>query len=459
MQATMGKHDFRHAAARTFSSAENSTAQKAKTSSSKSMPSISAPVMALAIFGGAMAARFWYSSTLDGDYGLLSSITGAPRQDQSKVTIVLPQSVTTSSNRGKSSKSDASVSSLLLRVDREDLQIFLQTQQQNLEVQKEAAKEVTQQMLHRHLEEALQDCQTRGVRQFASWYFSYTTTYRLLSIAMKSAAKHSISIGQQHEQSLQQAVTRDLQLYICEKYQAMVLRPAVTDPKVRRALVATLEDLHSQIYQATMKRLEQAMQQYAQGHEENFMMASQSDHSDKSTSNSSSSLSFSIPPGSITLELDWRAQLQKAQHLPMAYEKNPPEFSVALIGGSAVAGKAMGGTAVKAVSAKLAAPFATKAVGTTLGGKAAAGAAGGMVAGGPLGVAMGAAIGVGMDMAVNKGVSLMQRSAFEKDVRESLDATLLEWEERMLPEVNRVVQEEWFGQLESMIQLKDDEKE
>jgi hypothetical protein len=64
-----------------------------------------------------------------------------------------------------------------------------------------------------------------------------------------------------------------------------------------------------------------------------------------------------------------------------------------------------------------------------------------------------------MDMAVNKGVSLMHRSAFEKDVRESLDATLLEWEERMLPEVNRVVQEEWFGQFESMIQLKDDEKE
>lgn len=400
--------------------------------------------MALAVFGGAWIARWWYSFTLNGDV-LLGSKTGAPRQDQSKVTIVLPQNFSYT----KSAKKTAA-NPLLLQVDHDDLQEFLDIQRLFLQSQKKNAKEQTLQILHQHLAEAMQDCQTRGVRQFATWYFSYSTTYKLLSIAMKSAAKHAISIGQNKEQTLQQDVTRDLQRYICEKYQAMVLRPAVTDPKIHRALIATLEKLQKDVYQPALTHLEDSIQQYARGHDGDATVVSDKD--------GKTSSSYHIPPGSITLELDWKAQLQKAQHLPIAYEKNPPEFSVALIGGSAVAGKVMGGTAVKAVSANLATPFATKAVGTTLGGKAAAGAAGGMITGGPLGGAMGAAVGVGMDMALNKGVSLMQRSTFEKDVRESLHATLLEWQERMLPEVDRVVQEEWLGGLESMLQVKEVEQ-
>ncbi|KAG7358947.1 hypothetical protein IV203_015536 [Nitzschia inconspicua] len=402
--------------------------------------------MACVIFGGAWAARWWYDSTLDTDSFLLTK-TGAPRKDQSKVTIVLPQSWETNDTPNID---DASMSRLL-HINNDDLKEFLHEQQQIIQVQKKNAKEQTPIILHQHLSEAFHDCQTRGVEQFASWYFSYTTTYRLLSIAMKSAAKHVISIGRHQEKTLEEAVTQDLQCYICEKYQAIVLRPAVTDPKVHRALVATLEKTHEKVYRPAMMQLENAMQQHVQCHEiETVQIVGgiSNNHPSKPT--------YHIPPGSVTLELDWNSQLQKAQHLPVAYEKNPPELSLALIGGSAVVGKVAGGTAIKAVSAKLAAPFAVKAVGTTLGGKAVAGAAGGMVAGGPLGGAMGAAIGVGMDMAVNKGVSLMQRSAFVKDVRESLDATQLEWEERMLPEVDRVVQEEWFGHLESMLKVKNE---
>jgi hypothetical protein len=183
------------------------------------------------------------------------------------------------------------------------------------------------------------------------------------------------------------------------------------------------------------------VQQFAQGHAEDALM-----EIPKTTSR------LALPPGAVVLELDWKAQLQKAVHLPVAYEKRPAEFSVAIIGAGAMAGKAMGGTAVKAVSAKLAAPFAAKAVGTTLGGKTAAGAAlGGVLAGGPLGAGMGAAIGIGMDMAVNKSISLLQQSTFEKDVQESLDATMLEWEEKILPEVDSFVQEEWFQQLQTIV--------
>lgn len=348
-----------------------------------------------------------------------------------------------SSNQTDMRGQDSSDSAWMMLVDGTELQSFLREQQAIVNQQRLQAKRETQQVLHDRLVVAFEDCRSKGVSQFARWYFSYTTSYQLSSIAMKSAAKHTLTLGKDHMQTLQQAVARDLQLYICEKYQATVLRPALTDPKIHRALTTSLEQLHTQVYEPALLQLETSVQQLAKRGSKNL------DAEDQPPSAYSS---FSIPPNAIVLELDWRAQLQKAQHLATSYEKNPPEFSLALIGGSTVAGKAIGGTAVKAVAAKLAVPFASKAAAATVGGKAAAGAAGGVVAGGPLGAGMGAVIGIGMDMAVNQGVSLLQRPAFENDVRESLDATLLEWEERLLPEIDRVVQDQWFGQLDAVLQ-------
>jgi hypothetical protein len=389
------------------------------------------------VFGGAMGARWFYSSAVERDSILLNSKTGAPRQDRSKVTIALPASTLKLQQPSSVTKA---TEHMLLSVDIKELQECTKTWQAAIEIQQQQAKQQTQQILHEQLAVAFQDCRSRGVSQFARWYFSYSTTYSLLSIAMKSATKHALTTGR-NESTLQQAVTRDLQLYICDKYQAMVLRPAVTDPKIHKAVLATLEQVYEQSYQPAVNELETAVQQFAQGHAEDALM-----EIPKTTSR------LALPPGAVVLELDWKAQLQKAVHLPVAYEKRPAEFSVAIIGAGAMAGKAMGGTAVKAVSAKLAAPFAAKAVGTTLGGKTAAGAAlGGVLAGGPLGAGMGAAIGIGMDMAVNKSISLLQQSTFEKDVQESLDATMLEWEEKILPEVDSFVQEEWFQQLQTIV--------
>ena len=66
--------------------------------------------------------------------------------------------------------------------------------------------------------------------------------------------------------------------------------------------------------------------------------------------------------------------------------------------------------------------------------------------------ATGAAIGVGVDMTVNAGVALMQRSAFEQDIRDSLDATRMEWEDRLLPELERV-QSIWYDHALSVMTL------
>eukprot|EP00978_Attheya_sp_CCMP212_P003515 scaffold7251_cov43-Attheya_sp.AAC.1 len=100
----------------------------------------------------------------------------------------------------------------------------------------------------------------------------------------------------------------------------------------------------------------------------------------------------------------------------------------------------------------MAAPFASKALGATVLTKAAsAGATGGMMVGGPVGAAAGAAFGIGVDMTVNAGIAMMQRPALQADIHDSLDATLLEWEERLLPELERV-HTLWFDHAESLLE-------
>jgi hypothetical protein len=50
---------------------------------------------------------------------------------------------------------------------------------------------------------------------------------------------------------------------------------------------------------------------------------------------------------------------------------------------------------------------------------------------------------LGVDMTVSTGVSLMQRPSFEADVHAALDGTLHAWEDKLLPELERV-QGVWF---------------
>ncbi len=132
------------------------------------------------------------------------------------------------------------------------------------------------------------------------------------------------------------------------------------------------------------------------------------------------------------------------------YEKSP-EVTLALVGTGAAVGKAAGGIAVsgavKALAAKVATPFATKAAAATLSGACAGGVAAGGLAAGPAGAAVGAAagamLGLGVDMTAGLALSLMQRPSFEADVHVALDGTLQAWEEKLLPELERV-QHVWF---------------
>ena len=258
-----------------------------------------------------------------------------------------------------------------------------------------------------------------------------------MGTAMSAAGRHAVSL--RTEASLSAAVSDELQAYVGRHYQALVLRPALTDPELHRAFVAALREAHAG-YSRALAELDDAVVA--------FVAAEGRPHGAPKSSD-------------VVVTLDWAAQLQKVEHVPLAYEKSP-ELSVALVGMGGAAGKIAGGAAMggaaKALGAKLAAPFATKAASATLGGGAAAGAAGGVLAGpagAALGAAAGAALGLGVDVAVNAGVALMQRPVFVADVQAVLEATALEWEERLLPELERV-EGVWFGSAERLLRAPRD---
>lgn len=366
------------------------------------------------VLGGVVTTRFLYSHSLLGP----NETNPHVRRDESRVTVRIPLHT---ANRDTAKINELTPERLAVSsqqptvtssMDAKEFASFLSRQRSKLKATQLQTQQSAAANLNQQLQDSLRDADKR-VTAFADWYFSYKTTYSLLGIALASAAKHSVTF--RTEQSLAEAVTAEIQAHVRRKYEALVLRPAVTDPKVHRAFVKSLRQAHAD-YVTAVQELESSVAALV----------------------SKEAQIYSAPPrpDDVVVDMDWSAQLQKVQHLPLAYEKNP-ELSLALVGAGAAAGKTAGGAAVgaamKALSAKLAAPFATKAAGVTLTKAATAGAAGGAVLAGPVGsaagAAAGAAIGLTVDLTVNAGVALLCRSDFEKDVQDSLDATRLEWEE------------------------------
>ena len=366
------------------------------------------------------------SSTRQGSW--ITSLSN-PRRDASHATVLIqmsprPPHVVQQDKLGTNRNNSSSTGDTLQQVDAAAFAEFVAEQRVMLKKESQKIRQEAAQVLHDELQKAFADANDRIV-SFCNWYLSYPTTYKFLSIATSSAVTHAITIREEH--SLTERVQQDVQEHICRKYEALVLRPARTDPQIHRAMLRALQTAHHG-YQEALGKLETSLAEFVTKQAQPYYGKAPSTQD-------------------VVIDMDWAAQLQKVQHIPIVYEKTP---TVALVAGGAAAGKlASTGTGVavtKALSAKLAAPFATKAAGTALA-KSAAGATGGAIVGGPIGGALGAvagaAVGIGLDMLVNAGVSLMQRPALEQDIREALDATLSEWEECLAPELDRV-QSIWF---------------
>jgi len=245
---------------------------------------------------------------------------------------------------------------------------------------------------------------------FADWYFAYSTSFKLLSEASLSLARHAAKLLE--KTPINEAVAADMDRYLTTRYERIVLRPELSDPAVEAAYLSCVRDLHHR-YLAVVTRLEQNMA---------GLLAAHTNHLN--------------PPQAtdLRLNLDWASQLHKIKSVPVNFEKSP-ELTLALSSGGAIIGKTLASkgaslATTKALAGKLSAPFVSKAV------AAGGGAVAGSVAG-PMGTVMGATIGIGIDYTVNAGIELMKREEFVRDVEMVVAATRADYQRVLERELHR----------------------
>lgn len=272
--------------------------------------------------------------------------------------------------------------------------------------------------LHGLLDEALSKSQgPERIKQFAGWYYAYATTYELMRVAATAAAA-----AMPTEKTSRDAAREAVEAAVLEKYSAIVLRPAQTEPLLRMAFERASAAAHNDVVQ-TLGLLNARSVRLLESH---------STHLDRRDAE---------PP--VRLEVDWRSARGTATGIDLAHSRPSGVPSVALLGGGALigkvaasaAGKAAAAAATKALAGKLAAPFVAK-VGAAM---APAAASVGAATAGPVGVVVGAGIGLAVDYALAKGLELAGRAELEKDVAFALRTAQGEWRYTMDAELRRAV--------------------
>lgn len=275
--------------------------------------------------------------------------------------------------------------------------------------------------LHRLLDEAFAECQGPArVKAFADWYYAYATTYELMRVAVAAAASCAVSAS---EQSSREAASEAVAVAVLDKYAAIVLRPAQTEPALRRAFERANASAQADVAQ-TLGLLHARSLPLLERH---------TTHLD----------ARSGAAGATKLAVDWRFARGTAAGIDRAHDRPTGAPSLALLGGGALAGKAAASAAgkaaataaTKAMAGKLASPFVAK-IGSAM---APAAASVGAAAGGPVGVVLGAGIGFAVDYALAKGLEVAGRGELEKDVAFALRTAQGEWRYAMEMELRRAV--------------------
>jgi len=254
------------------------------------------------------------------------------------------------------------------------------------------------------------------VKDYADWYFAYTTTYKILWEALFSFKQHTLETS---PISTKKAVTLDVERYIKKHFEKIILKPELSDTKINSSFQYSLQIAHEQYLR------------YISNFDEKFQLflSSETTHMQR------------IDNQKVKVDIDWKRQFNKVSL--KGYEKGSEGALVGagLTVGGMLAGKAIASGAAKVFLAKLSIPFATKAV--AVAGSAAVGAAAGAVAG-PAGVVAGAGLGILVDVAINEGVDLANRDKFEKDTHEVLDSLSQESNSKQVESIQKAV-DVWFN--------------
>lgn len=319
-------------------------------------------------------------------------------------------------------------------VGEERLGTFLREQVRDIEGHREALRSEARALLEAAVRPVFAGMDGR-VGDFVDWYLGWDTGYRLLAVALGSAANHALA---PEVMTLRDAVALDLERYVERHYQALVLRPELSDPALRRAYAETLATLHGRVL-AVVARTDQAFQSYL--------------------AREGTLLDGSATVARSRVELDWAAQVRRLAVPDPGAGASGALRGLALATGGALAGKAVGTAAGRALAegigsravapagarlgGRLAAPLAAR-LGSTLAG-ASAGAAGG-----PVGLALGGAVGLGVDYLVNDVTRRLQRDALERDVGETVASQTRAWEGLLGDSLEQAV-DVWMDDLAALL--------
>jgi len=355
------------------------------------------------IFVGLMFGRQWYDSIL-----VQLDLNKAVHSDESVIKTGIRSQVRPEVTLVYKNKDGKKVRVI---ADAQEYSEFVNQQVAHLENAKTQQLAQTEKQLHEALTTSFDGMRGR-VDRFADWYFAYTTTYKILWEATTSATRHAVSA---ETTTISEAVSYDVEKYLHQHYENIVLRPETTDPQLQTAYQEALQTAHGN-YVDVLSKMQTNFQVFV----------------------SKYTTHLEVPAAENTeLTLDWESQFNKFN--VAEYEKGPKgaALGAALAAGGAATGKvvagaagkgvashAIAGAASKGVFAKLSAPFVTKAV--LAGGGGAIG-----TLGGPIGTIIGVLGGLGIDYAINEGVELTQRDTFVTDVHEALAMTQNEWEKQM----------------------------
>merc|ERR1719481_1066355 len=356
------------------------------------------------VVGGGGVLLFMYSIRAYRDSLVLNSRPGQVHKDRSEVRIAAHQQVTPTVKIVTGPESQAP-----FVVDQQKYTKFVQDSIAKLIAAQKEMEVASSELLSSQLSGCFDGIHPRA-EHFADWYFSYSTSFKLLQEATLSLARNTINIFD--PRALNEAVAEDMDKYLTSKYERIVLRPEINNSNLTAAYLKCVKDIHAK-YTEVIASIEKGMLD---------LIANETNHLNQPQAED------------VSLSLDWNSQLHKIKTIPANFEKNP-EMTILLSSAGAVVVKTLASkgasiASAKVLAGKLGAPFVSKAM--AAGGGAALGAVTG-----PLGSLIGATLGLGIDYSVNLGVELVKREEFVKDVGEVLRATQRDYQQILEQELHR----------------------
>merc|ERR1719245_550966 len=116
-----------------------------------------------------------------------------------------------------------------------------------MRAQREMEEEASR-LLKERVEECFNKIEPRS-EQFADWYFSYSTSFKLIQEATLSLARHTAKIFE--ETPINEAVAADMDKFMSSKYERIVLRPEINNSELQAAYLDCVKEVHAK-YLATI---------------------------------------------------------------------------------------------------------------------------------------------------------------------------------------------------------------